>query len=458
MRHERAERILLLGQAGRPQAALRSARRDQTSVIACTRWSIARSSCQGVGVMRSRSVPFGHGRVVDRLNVDAVVVEQQVGGLLAQHRIADQHRHDVRGRGHQRQTRGGKPRLQGRRPLLVPSPQRAVGLEVAHAGQRPADHRRRQRGREDEAGRDRAHRVDQRRRARDVAAHAAERLRQRPLDHGEPRHLAMRLGDAAAARTVQPDRVHLVEIGHGAVALGEIADRRDRPEVAVHRVDRFERDQLRDLGRRRPQQRLEMRHVIVAKNPLLAAGMPDAGDHRGVVVGIGEDHAARHQLADGRERRLVGDVAGGEQQGRGLGVQIGQLALQQNMQVGRAGDVARAAGAGAHGAYRGAGRVQAHRMLAHAEIVVRAPHRDLALRRGIARVRGIVARARVVPGPALQIAEHPVASFVPDGRHCGCKTCLVVHRPPHFRSATPSHQPDIPGPLCSWRNTSPLFF
>jgi hypothetical protein len=34
-----------------------------------------------------------------------------------------------------------------------------------------------------------------------------------------------RSADAAAARAVHADRVHLVDIGHRAVALGEIADR-----------------------------------------------------------------------------------------------------------------------------------------------------------------------------------------------------------------------------------------
>ena len=43
----------------------------------------------------------------------------------------------------------------------------------------------------------------------------------------------------------------------------------------------------------------------------------------------------------------VGDVAGGEEQRRRLAVQVGELALQQHVVVGGAGDVAGAAGAGA---------------------------------------------------------------------------------------------------------------
>ena len=79
----------------------------------------------------------------------------------------------------------------------------------------------------------------------DVAAHDAEALGERAVDDVDAVHDAVALGDAAAARAVQADGVHLVEIGERAVFLGEIADRRDRRDVAVHRVDALERDDLR---------------------------------------------------------------------------------------------------------------------------------------------------------------------------------------------------------------------
>src|SRR5262252_9081348 len=55
---------------------------------------------------RRDAQPLGalwHGRVVDRLNVDAVLLEQEVGRLLALLRVADEHRHDVSVVGHHRQ-------------------------------------------------------------------------------------------------------------------------------------------------------------------------------------------------------------------------------------------------------------------------------------------------------------------------------------------------------------------
>ena len=57
--------------------------------------------------------------------------------------------------------------------------------------------------------------------------------------------------------------------------------------------------------------------------------------------------AARQHGAERRERGLVGDVARGEDQRRFLAVEVGELALEQHVAVVGAGDVARAAGAGA---------------------------------------------------------------------------------------------------------------
>ena len=192
-------------------------------------------------------------------------------------------------------------------------------------------------------------------------------------------HHAVALGDAAAARAVHADRMDLVDIGHGVVALGEIADRVDRRDVAVHRIDALERDQLRPVARRL-QQLFEMREIVVAENLLVAAGLADALDHRIVVVGVRQDQAVRNQLGDGRDAGLVRDIARGEDQRGGLAVQVGELALQLDQRMVGAGDVAGAAGAGAH-AGRGLDHGADHLgVLAHAEIVVGAPDHDLARR------------------------------------------------------------------------------
>ena len=66
------------------------------------------------------------------------------------------------------------------------------------------------------------HRTD--RAGGDVAAHDAEGLGQRAVDDVDAVHDAVALGEPAAARAVHADRVHLVEVGQGAVFLRQVAD------------------------------------------------------------------------------------------------------------------------------------------------------------------------------------------------------------------------------------------
>ncbi len=121
-----------------------------------------------------------------------------------------------------------------------------------------------------------------------------------------------------------------------------------------------------------------MIEVVVAEDQLLRAGAPHALDHRGVVQLVGEDDAVGQHLGDGRDRRLVGDEARGEDQRRLLAVEVGKLGLELDQRVVGAGDVAGAAGADAHPPRR-LGHGGEHRLvLAHAEIVVGAPDDDLA--------------------------------------------------------------------------------
>ena len=208
------------------------------------------------------------------------------------------------------------------------------------------------------------------------------------------------------------------------MAVGEVADLVDRRDVAIHRVDRFERH---DLGRRRIrrlQKLLEMAEVVVAEDLAHRARVADARDHRGVVIGVGIELAAGQHGAQRLQRGLVGDVARGEDQGRFLVVQRRELALERHVQGVGAGDVARAAGARALGADRRLHRFDHHGMLAHGEIVVGAPDGDVAHRAVV-----VEAGAREGAGDALQLGEHAIASFVVQAPQMAGEKCLVVHCP-----------------------------
>ena len=350
-----------------------------------------------------------------------VALQQVVGGGLAQLGVAHHHRHDVGVGGEHRQARLLQGALGRVRLALV---RRALGiraLEVAHRGPRRRRDRGRERGGEDEAGGEAPHRVAERGRAGDVAADAAEALGQRALDHVDPVHHALALGHAAAARPVEADRVDLVEIGHRAVALGEVADRADRRHVAVHRVDALERDQHVAPGGR-DQQLFQVRDVVVAEDPLLAAGVAHALDHRVVVEGVRQDQAVRDQLGDRRDAGLVRDVARGEDEAGLLAVQVGELALQVDQGRVVAGDVAGAARAHAAAPGRLGQRGHHLRVLAHAEIVVRAPHRDL----GGRPVRPAPVGDREPPGDPLDVGEDPVAALAVQALQGAAEMRLVV--------------------------------
>ena len=203
----------------------------------------------------------------------------------------------------------------------------------------------------------------------------------------------------------------LVEIGHRAVLFGDVADFLDRRDVAIHRIDRFEGDDLRHVAAIFRQQPVEILRIIVLPDALLGPGVADALDHRGMVAFVGEDDAARDVRSERAERGPVGDIAGGEQQRRLLAVQVGKLALKHDVVVVGAGDVAGAAGAGAAAVERLVHGGKHGRVLAHAEIIVGAPHGHLA-----GAVPGVADGAREIALLALQLGKHPVASFANEGR------------------------------------------
>ena len=170
-------------------------------------------------------------------------------------------------------------------------------------GERAGGDGRCQRGGEDEARCIRADRVAAGAARGDIAAHHAEALGEGAVDDVDAVHHAVAFGDAAAAWTVQADRMHLIEIGQRAIFLGEVADGGDRRDMTVHRIDALEHDDLGRPGGHLLEQLFEMLDVVMAEDVLLAAAPADALDHRGVILLVGEDHQPRHQ-ALGRVERV----------------------------------------------------------------------------------------------------------------------------------------------------------
>src|SRR4029079_18702118 len=119
-----------------------------------------------------------------------------------------------------------------------------------------------------------------------------------------------------------------------------------------------------------------------------------------------------------------------EDEGGFLGVQPGELALERHMQGVGAGDVARAAGARALGVDRRLHGFEHDRMLAHRQIVVAAPHGD------IARLAVLVeARAREGADDALQLGEYAIAPLVAQAIEMAREESLVIHSVPSLPPA-----------------------
>src|SRR5262249_25626908 len=112
----------------------------------------------------------------------------------------------------------------------------------------------------------------------------------------------------------------------------------------------------------------------------------------------------------------------GEDQCGLLAVQLSDFALQLDEGVIGPGNVAGAAGTGAHtgcGFDHGADHL---RVLAHAEVIVRAPDHDRARA-----VWGMPSRMGKAPGDALEIGKHAVAPFLVQAGKRGRKEMIIGH-------------------------------
>ena len=166
-----------------------------------------------------------------------------------------------------------------------------------------------------------------------------------------------------------------------------------------------------------------MRHVAVAEDLPLAAGLADAFDHRIVVERIRQDQAIGNELGNGGNAGLVGNIARGEDQGGFLAVQIGEFMLKLHQRMMGASDVAGAAGAGADAGCGLDHRADHFRVLAHAEIIVGAPDHDVA-----GAFRRMPHRMGKAASDAFQIGKNPVPPFVMEAGEGGAEKLAVIHR------------------------------
>jgi len=146
------------------------------------------------------------------------------------------------------------------------------------------------------------------------------------------------------------------------------------------------------------------------------------------------------QLRQRGKRGLVGHVAGVEQQRRLFLMKIRQLLFQLHVIPRGAGNVARAAGAGADIVQRLVHGLEHVRVLGHAEIVVGAPDDHLL---HVALVV-IIKRAGIIATLAPELGEIAVAPFLVQFLDGFAEDTLVIdpgHDAPHtLPAASPRHE------------------
>ena len=162
---------------------------------------------------------------------------------------------------------------------------------------------------------------------------------------------------ARAARAEHAGAVRLVDHEPRAEALAEVADRRQRRDVALHREDAVDDDEdAAAVAGRLLERALELVHAVVAERAQLRPREQAAVEDRGVVAGVGD-----HRVAGGEDRAERADVrlVAGREDDRVVGAHpLGDLGLELEVQRRRAVEQARPGQAGAVAVQRVAGALR----------------------------------------------------------------------------------------------------
>ena len=304
-----------------------------------------------LGVSRGRGdtqalLAAGDGRVVDGLDVDAVLLEQLVGSLLGDLGITDQERDDVRGV----RDDGDVEFLQGRLDsagvqLLEDAIPGLLSLVLdssvgtSHGGRRKGSSK-------DETRSQRANGVNHVSGGGNVATDATVSLAQSTGDDINTVHdcalgalgiggvlrgidvVVKVLGNTGAVRSVHTNGMDLIQESNSAVLLGKITNLLNGSDGTAHTVHRFESNNLGHVQWERSQLSLEVHQVVVLEDHLLGLGVSDTLNHRGVVQAVGENNTIGQLATESCQSRIVGDVARAEDQRTLLSMKFGQSVLQ----------------------------------------------------------------------------------------------------------------------------------
>lgn len=327
----------------------------------------------------------GNGGVVDALDIDAMGAEELIRGSLADLGITHQDGNNVGRVGNDGDIEGSELSLESAGIGLLGNTLVGRVTEVLDRCSRTGDDGWGQGGGKDESRRVRTNHVDQGGRTGNVTTNNTKGLSKGSGDDIDLIHGSLDgavlgsvqvvgkvqvLGNTGTVRAVHADGVDLVEEGDGAILFGKAANVVDLADGAGHRVDGLKGNDFRDRGIEGLEELLEMGGIVVAEDHLFDTRVFDALDHGGVVHGVGEDDTVGQLLGKGAEGGVVGDIAGGEDEGGGLVVEGGEFVLEGEMHGTVTGNVAGTSGTGAvlaEGCLHG---FDDDGILGHAEVVV----------------------------------------------------------------------------------------
>lgn len=320
-----------------------------------------------VGVARGRGdakalLTAGNGGVVDTLDIDAVGAEELIRSGLADLGITHQNGNNVGRVGDDGDIKGSKLSLESAGIGLLGNALVGRVAEVLDGGSRTSDNGWGQGGGKDESRGVGANHVNQGGRTGNIATNNTKGFSKGSGDDVDLIHSSLHgtvlgsvqvvskvqvLGDTGTVRAVHANGMNLVEEGDGAILFGKAANVVDLADGARHRVDGLKGNDFRDGGIEGLEKLLEMSGVVVAEDHLFDAGVFDALDHGSVVHGVGEDNTVGQLLGEGAKGGVVGDIAGGEDEGGGFVVEGGEFVFESEMHGTVTGDVAGTSGAGA---------------------------------------------------------------------------------------------------------------
>mmetsp|Transcript_6779 Transcript_6779/g.12528 ORF Transcript_6779/g.12528 Transcript_6779/m.12528 type:complete len:210 (+) Transcript_6779:318-947(+) len=186
----------------------------------------------------------GYGGVVNRLNIDTVLVEKLVRDLLALSGIANQNRGNVRYSGEHGEAHVAKTGLQHLGVGVHCDTLSLTLLQVTNRGQCSSSNRRGNSSGKDESRRYRAHRIDISCRASDIATHDTKGLAKSSREDVNILLDAITLRDTTSALAIHAYSVDLVTKGKSVVLIRQECDISHGCNRAFHRVDRFEGNHL----------------------------------------------------------------------------------------------------------------------------------------------------------------------------------------------------------------------